>query len=169
MGITQHVCGADNVRMILNVALAGGFLGRDKCGVMPIRGHSSVQGGAEMGAYATAFPGGLAVNPTNAAALAAHYGFPVPDWPGLVATEMVEASHRGEIDVFYQIGGNFLRTLPDSRHVTEALARVPLRVHQDIMITDQMLLDPREEVILLPATGRWRHGDEHRAPHHVHS
>lgn len=26
--------------MILNVALARGFLGRDKCGVMPIRGHS---------------------------------------------------------------------------------------------------------------------------------
>ena len=159
MGITQHVCGADNVRMILNVALAGGFLGRDKCGVMPIRGHSSVQGGAEMGAYATAFPGGVAVNPANAAKLSAHYGFPVPDWPGLEATEMVEAAHRGQIDVLYQIGGNFLRTLPDSRHVTEALARVKLRVHQDILITDQMLLEPQEEVILLPAKTRYEQDD----------
>ncbi len=159
MGITQHVCGADNVRMILNVALAGGFLGRDKCGVMPIRGHSSVQGGAEMGAYATAFPGGVTVNPVNAAALSAQYGFTVPAWPGLEATEMVEAAHRGEIDVLYQIGGNFLRTLPDSRHVTEALARVPLRVHQDIMITDQMLLGPLEEVILLPAKTRYEQDD----------
>lgn len=159
MGITQHEWGADNVRMILNVALARGFLGRDKCGVMPIRGHSSVQGGAEMGAYSTAFPGGKAVTPANAAALSAHYGFPVPDWPGLTATEMVEASHRGALDVFYMIGGNFLRTLPDPDHVAQALSRVPLRVHQDIMLTDQMLLDPADEVILLPAKTRYEQDD----------
>ena len=38
---------------------------------MPIRGHSGVQGGAEMGAYATAFPGGKPVNAENARALVA--------------------------------------------------------------------------------------------------
>jgi molybdopterin-dependent oxidoreductase alpha subunit len=159
MGITQHEWGADNVRMILNLALARGFLGRDKCGVMPIRGHSSVQGGAEMGAYSTAFPGGKAVTPSNAAELAAHYGFPVPDWTGLTATEMVEASHRGELDVFYMIGGNFLRTLPDPDHVREALARVPFRVHQDIVLTDQMFIEPADEVILLPAKTRYEQDD----------
>jgi len=159
MGITQHPWGADNVRMILNLALARGFLGRDKCGVMPIRGHSSVQGGAEMGAYSTAFPGGKTVNPANAAALSAHYGFPVPEWPGLTTTEMVEAGFRGELDLFYLIGGNFLRTLPDPDHVARALSRVPFRVHQDIMITDQMLLDPAEEVILLPAKTRYEQDD----------
>ena len=159
MGITQHECGADNVRMILNVALARGFLGRDKCGVMPIRGHSSVQGGAEMGAYATAFPGGKTVNRANAEALSEHYGFPVPDWTGLTTTQMVEAGHRGELDVFYQIGGNFLRTLPDPDHVATALSRIPLRVHQDIMLTDQMLLDPADEVILLPAKTRYEQDD----------
>jgi molybdopterin-dependent oxidoreductase alpha subunit len=159
MGVTQHEWGADNVRMILNVALARGFLGRDKCGVMPIRGHSSVQGGAEMGAYSTAFPGGLAINPANAAALSAHYGFPVPDWPGLTATEMVEAGFRGDLDVFYMLGGNFLRTLPDPDHVAQALQRIPFRVHQDIMLTDQMLLDPADEVILLPAKTRYEQDD----------
>ncbi len=159
MGVTQHECGADNVRMILNVALARGFLGRDKCGVMPIRGHSSVQGGAEMGAYSTAYPGGKAITPANAAALSAHYGFPVPDWPGLTATEMVEAGYRGELDVFYMLGGNFLRTLPDPDHVALALQRVPFRVHQDIMLTDQMLLDPADEVILLPAKTRYEQDD----------
>src|SRR6266705_4374612 len=56
MGITQHVFGGDAVQMILNLGLAKGWVGRDKCGLMPIRGHSSVQGGAEMGAYATAYP-----------------------------------------------------------------------------------------------------------------
>ena len=50
--------GEDNVRAIVNLALARGFVGREGCGLMPIRGHSGVQGGAEMGCYATAFPGG---------------------------------------------------------------------------------------------------------------
>ena len=59
MGVTQHASGEDNVRAIVNLALTRGFVGRDMCGLMPIRGHSGVQGGAEMGAYATAFPGGV--------------------------------------------------------------------------------------------------------------
>lgn len=58
MGITQHECGEDNVRAIINLALTKGFVGREGCGLMPIRGHSGVQGGAEMGCYATVFPGG---------------------------------------------------------------------------------------------------------------
>ena len=45
---------------------------------MPIRGHSGVQGGAEMGAYATALPGGLPVNAENAARLSELWGFDVP-------------------------------------------------------------------------------------------
>lgn len=159
MGITQHTHGADGVRMILNLALARGFLGRDRCGVMPIRGHSSVQGGAEMGAYATAFPGGKPLTAENAASLSGHYGFPVPSWTGLATTEMVEASHRRELDLFYMVGGNFLRTLPEPGHVAEALSRVPLRVHQDVILTDQMLLDPGEEVILLPAKTRYEQDD----------
>jgi molybdopterin-dependent oxidoreductase alpha subunit len=159
MGITQHAFGADAVQMILNLGLARGYVGRDKCGLMPIRGHSSVQGGAEMGAYATAFPGGKPVNAENAAALSALYGFPVPSEPGLSTTEMIEAADRGELDLLYCLGGNFLRTLPEPDYVRRALANVPLRVHQDIILTDQMLIEPREEVILLPAKTRYEQDD----------
>lgn len=155
MGITQHAFGADAVQMILNLGLAMGFVGRDRCGLMPIRGHSSVQGGAEMGAYATAFPGGNAINPANADALSRQYGFPVPARPGLNAAEMIEAADRGELDLLYSLGGNFLRTLPEPEHVRHALASVPLRVHQDIILTDQMFIPAREEVVLLPAKTRY--------------
>lgn len=155
MGITQHVFGGDAVTMILNLGLSKGFVGRDQCGLMPIRGHSGVQGGAEMGAYATAFPGGKPINAENARALADHYGFQVPNQPGLSATEMVESGARGELDLLYCVGGNFLRALPDPAHVTNALANVPLRVHQDIILTDQMFVEPGEEVILLPAKTRY--------------
>ena len=159
MGITQHPFGGDGVQMILNLALLRGWLGRDRCGVMPIRGHSSVQGGAEMGAYATALPGGKPLNSENAEALSAEYGFPVPDWPGLTAAEMVEACARGELEMLYCVGGNFLRTLPEPDYVAKALANVPLRVHQDIILTDQMFIEPREEALLLPAKTRYEQDD----------
>lgn len=159
MGITQQPHGADGVRMIINVALARGWLGRDRCGVVPIRGHSSVQGGAEMGCYATALPGGLPLTEENAAALENTYGFSIPRGPGMTAPEMVEAAAMGRLDVLYAVGGNFLRTLPDPARVLEALERVPVRVHQDIILTDQMLVEPGEEVWLLPAKTRYEQDD----------
>jgi molybdopterin-dependent oxidoreductase alpha subunit len=155
MGITQHPFGADAVSMILNLGLVRGYVGRPLNGLMPIRGHSSVQGGAEMGCYSTALPGGKPIAPDTVAALSGAYGFPVPDWTGLTAVEMVEACARGRLDVLHCVGGNFLRTLPDPEYVAAALSRVPLRVHQDILITDQMLLDPSDTVILLPAKTRY--------------
>lgn len=155
MGITQHVYGGDGVSMVLNLGLARGYVGRPKNGLMPIRGHSSVQGGAEMGCYSTAFPGGKPMTPENATALSAQYGFPISPTPGLNSVDMVEASARGELEVLYCLGGNFLRTLPEPDAVAAALANVPLRVHQDIILTDQMFLDAQEEVILLPAKTRY--------------
>ncbi|HEY8825247.1 MAG TPA: FdhF/YdeP family oxidoreductase [Candidatus Limnocylindria bacterium] len=154
MGVTQHVCGTESVQGIVDLALARGNVGRDGAGLMPIRGHSGVQGGAEMGAYATALPGGLPVTPENARALSKRYGFDVPDRRGLTAAEMVEAAGRGEIDVLWSSGGNFLETLPDPDSVRAALARTPLRVHQDIVVSPQMLVDG-DEVLLLPAMTRY--------------
>ena len=154
MGITQHVCGVDNVRAIIDLALARGNVGRPGAGLMPIRGHSGVQGGAEMGAYATAFPGGLPIDTASAAALEATYGFPVRAQRGRSAAEMVEAAGRGELEVLWSSGGNFLDTLPDPAAVRDALERVPLRVHVDIVVSSQMLVDG-EEVLLLPAMTRY--------------
>ena len=139
----------------MNLGLARGNVGRKGTGLMPIRGHSGVQGGAEMGAYATAFPGGVAVDTESATRLAARYGFPVGDRPGLTAEEMVLAGGRGEIEVLYSSGGNFLDVLPDPETVASALARVPVRVHQDIVVSSQMLVDGGEAVVLLPACTRY--------------
>ena len=155
MGVTQHECGEDNVRSIVNLGLARGFVGREGCGLMPIRGHSGVQGGAEMGCYATSFPGGVPVNRENAANLASRWGFDVPAEPGKTAPEMIDAAERGELDVLFAAGGDFLRVMPEPGRVREALARIPLRIHMDIVLSDQMLVEPGEEVLLLPATTRY--------------
>jgi molybdopterin-dependent oxidoreductase alpha subunit len=154
MGITHHRDSADSVRGIVNLALAQGSVGRDGVGLMPIRGHSGVQGGAEMGAYATSLPGGAPVDGEHAAVLAELWGFPVPDAPGLSAPEMVEAAGRGELDVLWMSGGNFLDVLPDPPAVEAALSRVPLRVHQDVVLTSQMLVEG-EDVVLLPVATRY--------------
>jgi molybdopterin-dependent oxidoreductase alpha subunit len=155
MGTTQHICGSDNVAAIIDLALARGNVGRPGAGLMPIRGHSGVQGGAEMGAYATVFPGGVPITPASARDLSAQYGFAVPEERGLSVAEMIEAAERGEMDVLYSSGGNFLDTLPDPSFVARALARVPVRVFQDIVLTPQMLLEPNETVVLLPAATRY--------------
>ena len=154
MGITQHASGEDNVRAIVNLALSRGFVGREHCGLVPIRGHSGVQGGAEMGAYATAFPGGKPITLENAAELEAHWGFEVPAKIGLSAPEMLDAAAKGKLDVLWSVGGNFLEVMPDPKAVQTSLEKVPLRIHQDIVLSSQMLVDG-EEVILLPATTRY--------------
>lgn len=155
MGITQHQCGEDNVRSIINLALTKGFIGREGCGLMPIRGHSGVQGGAEMGAYATAFPGGKAITCENAEELSKIWGFEVPATQGMIASEMIDKAYQNKLDVLFSIGGNWQEVMPDPEYVEEALARVPLRVHCDIVLTSQMLIEPAETVVLLPATTRY--------------
>lgn len=154
MGITQHRDAVDAVQALVNLALSRGNVGRDGAGLMPIRGHSGVQGGAEMGAYATALPGGLPVDPGHAAALSTQWGFAVPDAPGRTAPEMVDAAGAGALDVLWSSGGNFLEVLPDPPAVEAALGRVPLRVHQDVVLSTQMLVEG-DDVVLLPVATRY--------------
>jgi molybdopterin-dependent oxidoreductase alpha subunit len=155
MGITQHEHGVENVQAIVNLGLARGNIGRPGAGLMPIRGHSGVQGGAEMGCYATAYPGGVAITDASASALGEEWGFPVPTNRGLTAAEMVEAARAGALDVLWSSGGNFLDVLPAPDVTRAALAHAPLRVHQDILVTHQMFVEPGDTVVLLPAATRY--------------
>jgi molybdopterin-dependent oxidoreductase alpha subunit len=157
MGITHHSYGSDNVRAIVNLQLARGNVGRPHTGLMPIRGHSGVQGGAEMGAMPSAYVMGFPVNEENSWRFARQdfWGFRPPAWKGMGAAEMVMGTERGEIDMLWQSGGNFIDTLPEPDRVCDALARLRLRVHQDIVLNPTMLVDPGETVVLLPARNRY--------------
>ncbi len=155
MGLTQHEFGVDNVKAVVNLALSRGMLGREKCGIMPIRGHSGVQGGGECGSEPDKFPGGLAVNDENARRFSNLWRHPVPSTPGLKMPQMIEAAHRRELSLLYSIGGNLLETMPDRKFVSEALERVPFRVHQDIVLNRSMLLDAAQGVLLLPGQTRY--------------
>jgi predicted molibdopterin-dependent oxidoreductase YjgC len=80
-----------------------------------------------------------------------------PARPGMSTTDMLEAALRGELDIFYVMGGNLRDTLPDPRRVESALARIPVRIHQDIVLNHAMLVEPGELVYLLPARTRYEH------------
>ena len=157
MGVTQHKNGSDNVRAIVNLQLARGNVGRPHTGLMPIRGHSGVQGGAEMGAMPGAFVMGSAATAENAERFAGadYWGFAPPSWKGMTATQMILAAERGEIDVLWQSGGNFLETLPEPERVARASERIGLRIHQDIILSSNMLVEPGESVLLLPSRTRY--------------
>src|SRR5690625_1465963 len=58
MGLTQHRFGTDNVSQVANLALLRGFLGKEHCGLMPIRGPSGIQGSGERAADPFVLPGG---------------------------------------------------------------------------------------------------------------
>lgn len=157
MGVTQHRYGTDNVKALVNLQLACGNVGRPHTGLMPIRGHSGVQGGAEMGAMPGAYTMDYPVSEEHAARFAApdFWGFHPPSWKGMGAAHMILAAERGELDVLWQSGGNFLETLPEPDRVRRALSRIGLRVHQDIVVSSTMLEDPADLVVLLPSRTRY--------------
>jgi len=148
MGLTQHSHGVETIQALTNVALARGWLGREKAGLMPIRGHSGVQGGAEVGCAPN-------LEEAQARRFQEVWGFELPHFTGLTAAEMVAAASAGEIDAFWMAGGNFLETLPEPSAVAEAFQRIDARIHHDIFLSTAMLLPPKELVILLPATTRY--------------
>jgi len=148
MGLTQHAHGVETIKALVNVGLARGLPGKPNRGLVPIRGHSGVQGGAEVGCV-----------PKIDAAAAARWqdvwGFPVPSAPGWTTAEMIDHAADGDVDVFWIVGGNFLETLPDADRSRRALARPHLRIHHDIVVSSSMLVDGDGDVVLLPAATRY--------------
>jgi molybdopterin-dependent oxidoreductase alpha subunit len=155
MGLTQHTFGVQNVEAVVNLALSRGMIGRQGCGVVPVRGHSGVQGAAEVGSVPNLYPGGHPVGPEGARALEELWSHPVPATEGLSAADMIQAAHAGRLDALYMMGGNFLETLPEPGYVRQALQRVGCRIHQDLVLNTSMLAEPADRVILLPAMTRY--------------
>jgi molybdopterin-dependent oxidoreductase alpha subunit len=148
MGLTQHAHGVETIQALINVSLARGWVGREKTGLMPIRGHSGVQGGAEVGCVPW-------LEEDQQKRFEDLWSFKLPTFLGLSAAEMVAAACRREIDVFWMVGGNFLETLPDPAAAAQALENVRTRIHQDVVLSSMMLLSPKDTVIILPATTRY--------------
>ncbi|HZG60097.1 MAG TPA: FdhF/YdeP family oxidoreductase [Anoxybacillus sp.] len=159
MGLTQHRFGTDNVSQVANLAMLRGFIGRAHCGLMPIRGHSGVQGSGEMGADPFVLPGGE-FDEENITRIEKIWGFEIPKWQGDTIGQTLENSllpddHERKVRLLYTSGGNFLETMPNPDFIRKALESLEMRVHQDIILNTSTLLDAKEEVIILPAMTRY--------------
>ncbi|MGA9172710.1 MAG: FdhF/YdeP family oxidoreductase, partial [Thermoactinomyces sp.] len=159
MGLTQHRFGTDNVSQVVNLALLRGFIGREYCGVMPIRGHSGVQGSSEMGADPFSLPGGD-FSDENITRIEQIWGFPLPRWQGDIVgvsleNAMLPEDHQRKLKLFYTSGGNFLETMPDPDFMRRCLESIEIRVHQDIIFNTSTFVDAKEAVIVLPAMTRY--------------
>lgn len=155
MGLTQYEFGVENVKMVVNFALARGMIGRPKCGIMPIRGHSGVQGSAECGADPDKLPGAVALDPAHVRRFEQAWNHPIPKRPGLRAAQLLDRAGERGLGLLYLIGGNHLETMPDRDHARRALSKVTLRVHQDIVLNTSTLIEAEDTVVVLPAETRY--------------
>ena len=162
VGSAAHAPDAEAVRMIVNLALSKGFVGRRNCGLMPLPAESSAAGAPAMGACAGGFPAARAVNAEMARYMSAHWGYPVSHAAGMSAPQMIEAGRRGQLSLLYCIGGNMDVAGMSPQMVRRGLEHVQLRVHQDAILTEQMFIEPRREdgeVLLLPAKSLYEQRD----------
>lgn len=155
MGLTQHAFGTQNVMGVVNLHLAKGAIGKPKSGILPIRGHSGVQGGGECGVSPSKYPGGFLVNEENAKRFSMLWGHSVPFSPGLSTGPMLEAASNGDIDFLYNLGGNLVATMPQPLWVVDAFKKIRLRIHQDINFNTSTLIEPKEAILVLPAQTRY--------------
>lgn len=155
MGLTQYTFGVENVKMVVNLALARGMIGKENCGILPIRGHSGVQGAAECGADADKLPGSLDINDENCERLERYYNHPIPRRHGLRAAHLLDQAVSDGLDLLYLVGGNHLENMPDRKNAQRGLENVKLRVHQDIVLNSSTLLPAAGAVLVLPAQTRY--------------
>jgi len=117
MGITQQANGVDNVCSIANTALMTGNVGREGTGVMPIRGHSNVQGFGSMGVT-------VRLKQEIQTALEKLLQRPLSSVQGYDTHALIEAADAGKVDTLICLGGNLYAANPDLNKVKRALGKI---------------------------------------------
>jgi molybdopterin-dependent oxidoreductase alpha subunit len=147
MGITHHAHGVQNVQAIANLALMRGMVGRRRAGLMPIRGHSNVQG-----------IGSVGVTPQLKDAifsrLQQQLGVRLPTSTGLDTMACIEAAHAGQMRVGFCLGGNLYGSNPDAPYAAGALSRTDLMVYLNTTLNTGHARGLGRETVILPVLAR---------------
>ena len=137
LGITEHICGTNNVMSVANLAMLTGHLGRPGTGVCPMRGQNNVQGACDMVALPNVFPGYQAVtNDDIRQKYEQAWGASLPGKAGLKIPEMFEAAHEGKVKAMYILGENPVLTDPNSNHIRAGLENLEFLVVQELFLTE---------------------------------
>ncbi|MEL5426156.1 FdhF/YdeP family oxidoreductase [Serratia nevei] len=146
MGITQHNKGTANVRLIADLLLLRGNIGKPGAGICPLRGHSNVQGNRTVG---------ITEKPSAdfLTKLETVFGFTPPKAHGHDAVKCMQAMIDGASKALICLGGNFAVALPDPEQSFPAMKTLELSVHIGTKLNRSHLLVAKQTLIL-PCLGR---------------
>lgn len=148
MGVTHHVHGCDTVEYIAGLALLRGMIGRPGAGLLPLRGHSNVQGIGTIGVKP--------VLPAEVfAAIEKNLGVTLPKAKGHDTMSAMKAADKGEIDAAIIMGGNLLEANPRREWARAAMERIGFKLFLTTTINRGHIegIDGGEALIL-PVTAR---------------
>lgn len=148
MGITHHQNGVDNVEAISNLALIRGMIGKRYSGLLPLRGHSNVQGIGTIGVKPV-----LSDDVFNN--IERHLKVSLPKQPGLDTLACFDAASKGQIDAALIMGGNLYEATPDSRWAQTALNKIGFKCFLTTTLNRGHVHGIEEgDVVILPVTAR---------------
>ena len=146
MGITHHTHGTATVQSIVNLALLRGLVGKKHSGLLPIRGHSNVQG-----------MGSMAVTPTLKKAVfdrMTDEGVSVPSTKGYDTLACVQAAQNSDMDFAFCLGGNLYGSNPDSSATADAFSKIDTVVYASTTLNTGHAWGTGKETIILPVLAR---------------
>lgn len=147
MGLTHHAHGTDNVLALANLAMSRGFLGRPGSGLMPIRGHSNVQGVGSMGVAPQ-------VKEAFAQQLHERYGVEANSSPGMDTYACMVAAHEGRIRAAVLLGGNLWGSNPDSTWSAQAMQRIGTTISLTTKLNPGHVHGRGQRAVILPVLAR---------------
>ncbi len=148
MGITHHQQGVDTVEVIVNLALLRGMVGKAYAGLLPLRGHSNVQGIGTIGVKP--------VLPQDVfQRIEALYGIQLPTEKGMDTLACLEAAHHGNIDFALMMGGNLFAASPHREWTMKALDNIGFKVFLTTTLNHGHVFGhDHSESLVLPVTAR---------------
>jgi molybdopterin-dependent oxidoreductase alpha subunit len=151
MGITHHAHGVANVRMIVNLALMRGMVGRPGAGVLPIRGHSNVQGMGSMGVSPN-------LKQTIIDRLESLLNVSLPKQPGLDTMACMQEAASGRVKSAVCLGGNLFGSNPDASFAARALRNLEMIVYLNTTLNTGHTRGRARETLILPVRARDEEG-----------
>ncbi|MGV8847588.1 FdhF/YdeP family oxidoreductase [Tessaracoccus sp.] len=146
MGLTQHKHSVAMIKEVVNLVLLQGNLGRPGAGLLPVRGHSNVQGDRTMGIFE-------AMPMVFHDRLDREFQFTSPRVPGHDTVDTVRAMRDGRVRFFMSMGGNFAKAAPDTEVTEAALRDCDMTVQVSTKLNHSHLAAGRVAIIL-PTLGR---------------
>jgi len=133
LGVTEHRYGSEVVRLICNLALMTGKVGRPGSALLPLRGQNNVQGSSDMGALPDTYTAYRSVEDEQVArSFEERWGVALSRRKGYTVPAMFDAAVEGSLKAMWIFGEDVAQTDPNTAHVVRALESLELLVVQEI-------------------------------------